>query len=68
MKIHAVPIAGNDNALSAEVLRDAAQEAGFAASAHATPAAALATIDDADALIVIAGSLYLAGDVLRTHK
>ena len=68
VKIHAVPIAGNDNALSAEVLRDAAQEAGFAASAHATPAAALATIDDADALIVIAGSLYLAGDVLRTHK
>lgn len=65
--IHAVPIDGNDNALPPDELVTTAQNIGLSASAHANPAAALAVINDEDALIVIAGSLYLAGDVLRQH-
>jgi len=65
--IHAVPIDGNDNALPPDELVTTAQNIGLLASAHANLTAALAAINDEDALIVIAGSLYLAGDVLRQH-
>ncbi|MGB0477805.1 MAG: bifunctional folylpolyglutamate synthase/dihydrofolate synthase [Parvibaculales bacterium] len=65
--IHAVPIDGNDNALSPADLAAAAQEIGLQAAAYDNPAAALSAINDAQALIVIAGSLYLAGNVLRHH-
>ena len=67
MHIHAVPIDGNDNALSPDELVTAAHNIGLSASAHANPAAAISAIDDETALIIIAGSLYLAGDVLRHH-
>ena len=66
MHIHAVPIDGSDNALSPADLSAAAQEIGLQAAAYDNPAAALSAINDAQALIVIAGSLYLAGDV-RHH-
>ena len=65
--IHAVPIEGNDNALSPADLAAAAQNIGLPAAAYDNPAAALSAINDEDALIVIAGSLYLAGNVLRHH-
>ena len=67
MHIHAVPIDGNDNALSPADLAAAAQEVGLPAAAYDNPAAAISAIDDETALIIIAGSLYLAGDVLRHH-
>ena len=67
MHIHAVPIHGNDNALSPADLAAAAQEVGFPAAVYDNPAAAISAIEDETALIIIAGSLYLAGDVLRDH-
>lgn len=80
MHVHAVPIAGNENALSPQDLAAAAQKAGFTASAHDNPAAALTAIEAAiettsegaseggDAIVLIAGSLYLAGAVLQNHQ
>ena len=65
--IHAVPIKGNDNALTPAQLVEAAQEAGLTASAHDTIAQALNSINNQDALILIAGSLYLAGEVLAEN-
>lgn len=67
LHIHAVPIEGNENALTPEALVTAAQQAGLSATAHATPAAAVAAVQEEDALILIAGSLYLAGAVLKNH-
>jgi len=68
LHIHAVPIADNENALAPQDLVAAARQAGCAATAHDNPAAALATISEADALVLIAGSLYLAGAVLQSHQ
>ena len=65
--IYAVPIDGNENALPPAELAAAAQKIGLSAAAYDNPAAALAAIDDPNALVIIAGSLYLAGDVLRHH-
>ena len=68
LHIHAVPIADNENALAPQDLVAAAIQAGCAATAHDNPAAALATISEPDALVLIAGSLYLAGAVLQNHQ
>ena len=68
LHIHAVPIADNENALAPQDLVAAARQAGCAATAHDNPAAALATISEPDALVLIAGSLYLAGAVLQNHQ
>lgn len=65
--IHAVPIAGNENALAPRDLAATAEKCGFTASVHENPAAALASIEAEDALVLIAGSLYLAGEVLQNH-
>ncbi|MDG1008138.1 MAG: bifunctional folylpolyglutamate synthase/dihydrofolate synthase [Alphaproteobacteria bacterium] len=68
LHIHAVPIADNENALAPQDLVAAARQAGCAATAQDNPAAALATISEPDALVLIAGSLYLAGAVLQNHQ
>jgi dihydrofolate synthase/folylpolyglutamate synthase len=68
LHIHAVPIADNENALAPQDLVAAARQAGCAATAHDNPAAALATISEPDALVLIAGSLYLAGAVLKNRQ
>ena len=68
LHIHAVPIADNENALAPQDLVAAAIQAGCAATAHDNPAAALATISEPDALVLIAGSLYLAGAVLKNRQ
>lgn len=65
--IHAVPIAGNEAALPPEKLVEAAQQAGLTATAHDTIENALASIEETNAFILIAGSLYLAGNVLRDN-
>lgn len=65
--VHCVPIPDNDNAIAPDTLAAAAQEVGLPAKAHADIEKALAAIDAPNALILIAGSLYLAGHVLRDN-
>jgi dihydrofolate synthase/folylpolyglutamate synthase len=65
----AVSIPGEKNTLPAEVTRDAAQSAGIPATTAPSVAQALSTITakDPTARVLICGSLYLAGSVLREN-
>ncbi|MFN3291988.1 MAG: bifunctional folylpolyglutamate synthase/dihydrofolate synthase [Gemmobacter sp.] len=67
--LHAVSIPGEANTLPAEVTRNAAVAVGIPASEAESVAAALATIAKAapQARVIICGSLYLAGSVLREN-
>lgn len=68
-RLHAVSIPGEANTLPAEVTRDAALAAGIDAVAAPSVADALATItaEDPTARVLICGSLYLAGSILREN-
>ena len=68
-RLHAVSIPGEKNTLTAEATRDAAQSAGIDATIAASVADALSTIAAADpqARVLICGSLYLAGHILREN-
>jgi len=68
-KLWAVPIPGEPNTLPAETTRDAAHEAGLQAEAAGSVAEALARIvaTNPQARVLICGSLYLAGQVLREN-
>ena len=68
-RLHAVAIPGEKNTLPAEVTRDAARSAGIPAEVAGSVAAALAQIVAAtpEARVLICGSLYLAGSVLREN-
>jgi dihydrofolate synthase/folylpolyglutamate synthase len=68
-RLHAVSIPGEKNTLPAEVTRDAARAAGIAAVTAPSVAEALATIAATapEARVLICGSLYLAGSVLRDN-
>jgi dihydrofolate synthase / folylpolyglutamate synthase len=68
-KLHAVSIPGEKNTLPAEVTRDAARAAGIDAVSAASVADALAEIAavSPEARVLICGSLYLAGSVLREN-
>ena len=68
-RLYAVSIPGEKNTLPAEVTRDAALAAGIDAVAAISVAAALAEIasQTPDARVLICGSLYLAGTVLREN-
>jgi dihydrofolate synthase/folylpolyglutamate synthase len=65
----AVSIPGEKNTLPAEVTRDAAHAAGISASTAPSVAQALSAIAarDPEARVLICGSLYLAGSVLREN-
>ncbi len=65
----AVSILGEAATLSADETRDAARKAGLAAESAETVLAALTAIRDRDpaARVLICGSLYLAGQVLREN-
>ena len=65
----AVSIPGEKNTLPAEVTRDAAQSAGIPATTAPSVAQALSAITakDPTARVLICGSLYLAGSVLREN-
>jgi dihydrofolate synthase/folylpolyglutamate synthase len=67
--LHAVSIPGERNTLPAEATRDAARSAGIDAVAAGSVAEALADIADhaPEARVLICGSLYLAGTVLREN-
>jgi dihydrofolate synthase / folylpolyglutamate synthase len=68
-RMHAVTIPGEANTLPAEVTRDAALAAGMDAVVGASVAEALADIAAVSptARVLICGSLYLAGSVLREN-
>ncbi len=68
-RLHAVSIPGEKNTLPAEVTRDAAASVGIEAVAAESVAAALADIvaTDPNARVLICGSLYLAGAILREN-
>ena len=67
--LRAVSIPGEANTLPEEDVADAASRAGIAASAAPSLAQAVSAIarETPDARILICGSLYLAGHVLREH-
>ncbi|MES2813332.1 MAG: folylpolyglutamate synthase/dihydrofolate synthase family protein [Pseudomonadota bacterium] len=68
-RLHAVSIPGEKNTLPAEVTRDAAMSVGINAVAAGSVAEALAGIAEVspEARVLICGSLYLAGSVLREN-
>lgn len=68
-RVEAVAVPGAATTLDAKALVEAATAAGLAARPHADLAAAVAAIagEAGDAPILIAGSLHLAGHVLRDH-
>jgi len=68
-RLHAVTIPGEKNTLPAETTRDAALSAGLDAVTAPSVAAALAAITATapEARVLICGSLYLAGAVLREN-
>ncbi len=68
-RLHAVSIPGEKNTLPAEVTRDAALSVGIPSGAAPSVAAALAEIaaTSPDARVLICGSLYLAGAILREN-
>jgi len=67
--LHAVEIPGEANTLPAEITRAAALAAGLPATTAASPADAIRAIttQTPDARILICGSLYLAGRILREN-
>lgn len=68
--LHAVSIPGQSATLPAAATADAARSAGFAAAQEAdSVAAALSAIvaDDREARVLICGSLYLAGEILKEN-
>jgi dihydrofolate synthase/folylpolyglutamate synthase len=68
-RLHAVSIPGEKNTLPAEATRDAALTAGIDATTAPSVAEALTTITATDphARVLICGSLYLAGHILREN-
>ncbi len=68
-RLHAVSIPGEKNTLPAEATRDAALTAGIDATTAPSVAKALTTITatDPQARVLICGSLYLAGHILREN-
>jgi dihydrofolate synthase/folylpolyglutamate synthase len=68
-RLHAVSIPGEKNTLPAEATRNAARAVGMQADTAESVAAALARIHAANpaARVLICGSLYLAGAILREN-
>ena len=70
MRLHAVSIPGEKNTLPADTTRDAARAAGIDAATATSVLDALASIAGScpEARVLICGSLYLAGSVLRENS
>ena len=68
-RLHAVSIPGEKNTLPAEATRDAAQSAGIDATTARSVGEGVASIaaTNPEARILICGSLYLAGAILREN-
>jgi dihydrofolate synthase/folylpolyglutamate synthase len=69
-RLHAVSIPGEKATLPAEATRDAALAVGMSADVAVSVGTALATVaaDAPQARVLICGSLYLAGSVLRENN
>ena len=65
-RLIAVPVPGEENGLDPESLAESARSVGLAAEVAASTEAAVASAGDAER-IVICGSLYLAGSVLKRN-
>ncbi|MEZ5753786.1 MAG: folylpolyglutamate synthase/dihydrofolate synthase family protein [Paracoccaceae bacterium] len=68
-RLHAVSIPGEKNTLPADATRDAARSTGIAATTAPSVADAVEaiTVSNPEARILICGSLYLAGAILREN-
>jgi dihydrofolate synthase/folylpolyglutamate synthase len=68
-RLHAVTIPGEKNTLPAETTRDAARAAGMDAVTAVSVAEAIAAVaaQAPTARVLICGSLYLAGAILREN-
>ena len=66
--VYCVPIPDNDNCIAPDRLAASAGALGLRAAAFPDIEKALGAIDAPNALILIAGSLYLAGHVLRDNN
>jgi len=65
--LHAISIPNQANSLTATELAQSATDKDLSAKAYDSLDQAIASIKDHDARILICGSLYLAGDVLRRN-
>lgn len=66
--LHFVPISSSDHGVDPQTLYDTARQIGVPSTCHASLDNALTSIGETDALILIAGSLYLAGEVLSANR
>ena len=67
-QLHCVPIDGQPNAISPDVLARASIKAGLTARAHDSLHAALEAMPPDTQDVLICGSLYLAGQALRANR
>ncbi|MBK5265791.1 MAG: hypothetical protein JJE34_11270 [Alphaproteobacteria bacterium] len=67
--VHAVPVPGHDHHDPANIVK-LASDWGIKSEAHSDIAGALSSITDVDqpTTVLIGGSLYLAGEVLRSNE
>ena len=67
-QLHCVPIDDQPNAITPDVLAEAANRAGLAARAHDSLNAAIEALRPTTQDVLICGSLYLAGQALRANR
>lgn len=67
-QLHCVPIDGQPNAISPDVLARAAGKVGLKVRAHDSLQAALEAVPPTAQDVLICGSLYLAGQALRANR
>ena len=67
-QLHCVPIDGQPNAISPNVLARAEGNVGLKAHAHESLQAALEAVPPTAQDVLICGSLYLAGQALRANR
>ncbi|WP_208435523.1 bifunctional folylpolyglutamate synthase/dihydrofolate synthase [Bartonella phoceensis] len=69
-KVYTIPLTNNSAGTCPKILAESAQKAGLSATPQARLQDALHKIntEHKDAIVLIGGSLYLAGDILRDNK
>ncbi|WP_455479437.1 bifunctional folylpolyglutamate synthase/dihydrofolate synthase [Bartonella sp. B23] len=69
-KVYTIPLIGNSAGVCPEILTVSAKKVGILASpqAHLQDALQRINSDHREAIVLISGSLYLAGDILRDNK
>ncbi|WP_409361341.1 bifunctional folylpolyglutamate synthase/dihydrofolate synthase [Bartonella heixiaziensis] len=69
-KVYTIPLIDNNAGVCPEILAESAQKVGILASpqAHLQDALQRINSEHREAIVLISGSLYLAGDILRDNK